>query len=136
MALVIIVILASLAYPSYHKQVIRMRRLEAQGVLLQLMQQQERARTRSNTYVAFSAGAAEPEARQFKWWSGNSPESSSYELEGKACDGELLSQCIQILAKPGTARVVSTFRDDDCQQLTLTSSGQRLASGPKEHCWP
>jgi len=135
-SLVIIGMLAAQVYPSFHKQVIRTRRQEAEATLLQLMQQQERLHTQSNTYVEFSANATSGPARLFKWWSGSTPATSAYELEGKACDGEQISQCVQIIAKPGTSLVISTFRDEDCQRLILTSTGLRLASGSAEHCWP
>jgi len=135
-ALVILAMLGAQLYPSFHRHVIRVRRLEAQTALQQLMQQQERYFSQSNTYVEFSASANNPAARLFKWWSGSSPATSAYELEGKPCDGELISQCVQLIAKPGTALVMSTFRDEDCQRLTLTSNGERRASGPAPGCWP
>jgi type IV pilus assembly protein PilE len=134
--LVIIAVLAAQAMPAYTQHVIRTRRGEAQSALLKLMMQQERFHTQNNTYIAFSASATEPEARHFQWWSGANPKTSAYELEGKACDGELIAQCIQIVATPGTELVDNRFRDEDCKVLTLTSTGLRLASGPAAGCWP
>ena len=134
--LVILAVLAAQAMPSYQQHVIRARRAEGQAALWQLMQQEERFFTQTNTYVAFSAGATEPEARQFKWWSSNGALTSAYEIEGKACDGELISQCVQLIAKPGTAIVDHNFHDEECQRMTLTSTGLRLASGPSARCWP
>lgn len=135
-AMAIIAILATAAYPDLHRHVIRTRRSEAQSVLQQLMQQQERFFSQNNTYIAFSADSTEARAKLFRWWTGNSQAGSAYEVEGKACDGELISQCLQLVATLGTARVDAQFRDPDCQQLTLTSSGGKRASGPAEHCWP
>jgi type IV pilus assembly protein PilE len=134
--LFIIGVLAASAMPAYQQHVVRTRRSEAQSALLKLMMQQERFHSQHNRYVAFSAGDAEPEARHFQWWSGASAPLSAYEIEGKACDGELIAQCIQIIARPGTALVDSRFRDSDCRELTLTSAGQRFASGPASGCWP
>ena len=135
-ALAIIAILAALAIPSYQQHVVRARRSEAQAALLQLMQQEERYFTQSNTYIAFSSGSMDAEERQFKWWSGSSADKSAYEIEGKACDGELIAQCVQLVATPGTALVEQTYRDSDCGQMTLTSAGLRLASGHSSRCWP
>jgi len=128
-------ILMALAVPAYQHAVIRARRTEGQVALWQVLQQQERFYTQANSYQAFSASATEPEARQFKWWSGNSARNSAYEIEGKACDGETISQCVQLIATPGTVRVDGHFRDADCQQLILTSRGMQSATGQAERCW-
>lgn len=135
-ALVIIALLASQVYPAFHKHVIRVRRQEAQSALLRLMQQEERYFTQANTYMEFSSSATSAEAKQFQWWSGTSKASSGYEIEAKPCEGELISQCVRLVATPGTGNVDPRFHDADCQQLTLTSTGQRFASGPAERCWP
>lgn len=128
--------LAALVYPSYRGSVIRVRRGEAQGVLLRLMQQQERYYSQNNSYIAFSSSSGDPDARQFCWWSGSAAPTSAYEIEGKPCEGELISQCIRLVATPGTGNVDHTYQDDACGQLTLTSTGERLASGSAAHCWP
>jgi type IV pilus assembly protein PilE len=134
--LVIIGVLAAAAMPAYQQYVVRTRRSEAQSALFKLMMQQERFHSQHNRYIAFSAGEAEPEAHRFQWWSGASAPVSAYEIEGKACDGELIAHCVQLIARPGTALVDSRFRDADCRELTLTSTGVRLASGPATGCWP
>jgi type IV pilus assembly protein PilE len=134
--LIILSLLASQAYPAFHKHVIRVRRQEAQSALLRLMQQEERYFTQANTYIEFSSASTDAQARQFKWWSGNSKASSGYEIEGKPCEGEQISQCVRLVATPGSGNVDPTFHDTECEQLTLTSTGLRLASGPGEKCWP
>ncbi|MRW94343.1 prepilin-type N-terminal cleavage/methylation domain-containing protein [Duganella sp. FT80W] len=134
--LLILAVLAAQAMPAYQQHVIRTRRNEAQAALLKLMMQQERFYSQHNTYIAFSSASSEPEAKHFQWWSAGSPKSSAYELEGKACEGEPLAQCVRIVATPGTAQVDSGFHDDACDVLTLTSTGLRLASGPAAGCWP
>jgi type IV pilus assembly protein PilE len=133
---ILLAVLATQAMPAYHQHVVRTRRNEAQSALLKLMLQQERYYSQHNTYVAFSSASAESEARQFQWWSGSSPARSAYELEGRACDGEPIAQCVQLVATPGTAQVDRRFRDDDCGVLMLSSTGQRLASGAASGCWP
>lgn len=134
--LVVTAVLAAQAMPAWQQHVIRTRRGEGQSALLKLMMQQERYHTQTNSYIAFASGSADPEARHFQWWSGASAPTSAYEIEAKACDGELISQCVQLIATPGTGQVDTRFRDDDCQRLTLTSTGLRLASGPGTGCWP
>jgi type IV pilus assembly protein PilE len=134
--LVIIGVLAASAMPAYQQHIVRTRRSEAQSALLKLMMQQELFHSQHNRYIAFSAADAEPEARHFHWWSGASAPVSAYEIEGRACDGELIAQCIQIIARPGTGLVDSRFRDNECRELTFTSTGLRLASGPAPGCWP
>jgi type IV pilus assembly protein PilE len=133
--LVILLLLASQVYPAFQKYVISVRRQEGQSALLRLMQQEERYYTQANTYLAFSSASTGAQERMFQWWSGNHKASSSYEIEAKACEGELISQCVRLVATPGGANVDSTFHDEDCQELTLTSTGLRLASGPAERCW-
>ena len=134
--LIIIAVLMAAAMPAYSRYVTRTRRTEAQSALLKLMMQQERFYTQTNSYVEFSASNRADEAANFQWWSGASPPISAYEIEGKACDGELISQCVQLVATPGTNQVDSKFHDADCGSLILTSTGQRLASGPATGCWP
>jgi type IV pilus assembly protein PilE len=134
--LVLTAILTALALPAYQQALIRARRVEAQASLWQLLQQEERYFTQANAYLAFSASSTEPEARQFKWWSSNGASTSAYEIEGKACDGALISECVQLVATPGTSRVDGRFRDEACQQLILTSRGQQSATGSAAACWP
>lgn len=134
--LIIIAVLASQAMPAWQQHVIRTKRGEAQSALLKLMMQQERYHTQTNSYIAFAAGATDAEAKHFQWWSGASAPTSAYEIEGKACDGELIEQCVQLVAMPGTGQVDGKFLDDECSKLTLTSTGLRLASGPATGCWP
>ena len=99
------------------------------------MQHQERHFTRFNTYVAFSAASTGQAPAQFRWWSGRAPKSSAYEVEGKACEGEQIRDCIQLVATPGTPKVDNSFKDPRCERLILTSTGLHLASGPGPGCW-
>jgi type IV pilus assembly protein PilE len=134
--LLVTAIIASQLVPSLQRYVVRTRRTEAQAALLMLMQQQERFYTQNNRYVAFSAGASDPEARLFTWWSGVTAARSAYEIEGKACEGSTLAACIELTATPGTGKVDPNFRDEDCLELKLSSDGLRLATGPMPGCWP
>jgi type IV pilus assembly protein PilE len=132
----IVAILAAIAYPSYERYVVRARRAEAQAMLWELMQQQERYYTQHNRYVAFAIGASAPPENLFPAWSGASAARSAYELRGEPCMGTALTLCVQLRALPGTSNVDPSFKDPECQVLTLSSNGRRSASGPALRCWP
>lgn len=134
--LVIVGILASIAYPGYASYIARSRRIEGQLALMDIMQQQERFYSLHNTYIAFSADSTDPEASRFKWWSGSEAAGSAYELRGDACPGRDIGECIEVKAWPGTARVDAKFRDPECGTLSLNSIGQRGPSGTSVRCWP
>lgn len=134
-ALVIAAILAAVAIPVWSEAIVRMRRSEAQATLQEMMQHQERHFTRFNTYLAFSVASTGNAESQFRWWSGRAPKTSAYEVEGKACDGEKIQDCIQLIATPGTSKVDHSFKDPQCERLILTSTGLHLASGPGPGCW-
>lgn len=133
--LVILMVTAASAYPSYAQFIVRGKRAEAQASLYLLMQQQERYFSVHNSYLAFSSASTDPEERKFKWWTGIKAVDSAYEVEGKACDGEEIGDCVQLIAKPGTAQVDARYKDAACEQLILTSAGERKATGPSTGCW-
>lgn len=132
----LLVVLTAIAYPSYAGYITKSRRIEGQIALIEAVQQQERFYTRNNTYSAFSSDSTDAQERRFKWWSGAVAASSAYELRARACPGRELTQCVEVQAFPGTAKVDARFRDADCQTLTLNSAGEQTASGPFAHCWP
>lgn len=132
----IVCVLAALSYPSFHSHIVSSKRAEAQAALMLLMQQQERYYTQNNRYLAFSSASTDPDERLFKWWSGRSAAASGYEIRGSACAGESIARCVQLDAVPGTANVDAGFADPDCQTLSLSSTGDRSASGPYQRCWP
>lgn len=134
--LAIVGILASIAYPGYTAYLVKARRAEAQLALLTLMQQQENFHTNHNTYVAFSGPPTPSEDHAFRWWSGDSPARSAYEISAHACPEAPLQRCVELRATPGTERVNASFRDAECGTLTLNSVGQHGASGPRPGCWP
>lgn len=129
---VVVAILASIAYPSYLKAVRKAKRAEAQALLLEIMQQQERYYTQRNTYIAFTSASTDPDAKRFKWFSGSTPAKSAYEIRAGACDNDL-QECVKLSAIPGTQAVDSGYADPECGTLILTSTGERGAEG--EACW-
>jgi type IV pilus assembly protein PilE len=132
----IVALLAAIAYPSYAGYITKSRRIEGQIALIEAVQQQERFYTRYNTYAAFSSDSTDELEKRFKWWSGGVAAHSAYELSARACPGTALTECVEVQAVPGTAKVDARFRDADCQTLTLNSAGDRTASGAFGRCWP
>jgi type IV pilus assembly protein PilE len=142
MVLAIVGILTSVAYPSYARQIVKARRVEAQLALLDLMQRQEQSRAQHHSYIAFSMATGDADTGQFRTWLGNSAAASAYELDGEACPEQSIAACIVLRARPGTANVNAVFTDPECGTLTLTSTGAQGASGASgssgasTRCWP
>lgn len=127
----IVAILAAVAYPSYQDSVIKTKRAEARAALMQIMQQQERLYSQNNAYSVFSKASP----NNFKWYSGDSAATSSYEIKADACTGDTISNCVLLTATPGTANVNSGYVDAKCGNLMLTSTGIKTASGTATNCW-
>lgn len=134
--LAIVGILAAMVYPSYARQVVKARRTEAQLALVDTMQRQEQYRAQHHSYLAFSSAASDADSRDFRWWIGADPGDSAYEIDGQACAGQDIRQCIVLRAQPGTALVDSRFRDLECGVLSFDSTGAQGASGAAPRCWP
>jgi type IV pilus assembly protein PilE len=133
--LVILGVLGALAYPSYARYVIKTKRIKAQVAMIEVLHQEQSYYGQHNTYIPFSAGALPP-APRFRWWSDSTVAVSAYELDAQACPGRDITECVQVRARPGTARVDSTFRDPDCGTLTINSTNETSASGAFDRCWP
>ena len=140
-AVAIIGILAAIAIPSYEYAVRKARRAEARTALMQLMQLEERFFSVRNTYLAFDKGSidsAAPDAdlKRFKWFSGDTSDSSQYEIHAAACAGNALATCVAIQADPGTPSVQS-FSDPGCGSYVLQSDGKRsvINATTPELCW-
>jgi len=131
--LLILSVLASLAWPGYAGYVARTRRMEGKAALIVALQRQEQHHALHHTYVAFSSAAP---LDGLPWWSGSAAASSAYELEAEACPDSELRDCVQLRARPGTAKVDVRFRDAECGTLSLRSTGEQGASGPSPRCWP
>jgi type IV pilus assembly protein PilE len=131
MVIATLAILAALQYPAYRESVLKTRRAEGRAALMQLMQQQERYFSQHSTYRVFSQTFPDG----FKWYSGDAPKSSAYELSAVPCKGETLQQCVMLVAEPGTANVNGHFKDEACRSLTFTSNGVQGATGAAGSCW-
>jgi type IV pilus assembly protein PilE len=132
-AVVVIGILAAVAYPSYTEAVRKAKRTEGRAALLQLMQQQERFYSQRNSYIKFTSSSTNEDEKRFKWFSGDNPASSAYEISADVCSGDAIQNCVMLTAKPGTSKVDGAFKDPVCGDLTLTSTG--IKSAASENCW-
>lgn len=128
---VIVAILAAIEYPSYQASVRKARRAEGRAALMGLMQQQERYYSQNASYLAFSAAAA----NGFKWYSSDRAATSAYEIGATACSNDTIQNCVLLTAMPGTQNVDAHFTDALCGNLTLTSAGEKSATGSAVQCW-
>lgn len=131
--LIIIAILAAVAYPSYQESILKTKRSEGRAALMRTMQQQERHYSQHASYVAFSVASANAETQSFRWYSGDNAASSFYEISAEACSGREIRDCVKLTAAPGTESVNRHYHDPVCGRLTLTSEGEKSAGAG--HCW-
>lgn len=135
----IVAILGALAYPSYLESVRKGRRAEARAALANLMQQQERYLTQNNTFLVFSAGAANTPFRTHSASSGNLTD-SSHMLGARNCvavGGTVpeVRDCIEVFAAPRNAAMA----DPSATEIAVDSLGRRRCNGsstPLKPCWP
>lgn len=131
--LIIIAILAAIAFPSYQESVLKTKRTEGRAALMKTMQQQERFYSLHTTYLAFSSTSVDANQKRFSWYSGDNAESSLYEISAQSCGDKSLRDCVLLTAQPGTSKVNSQYRDLKCGKLTLSSSGKKTAEA--DGCW-
>jgi len=128
-ALALLSIVATLAFPMYHDAILKVRRTEAKVALYIALQQQERFYTQKNSYAEFNSMN---DHASFKKWSGESKSASHYELSAQACIGKSLKECVQITATP------IDFNDPICGDLVLDSANNKSYSkgtSPNSVCW-
>jgi type IV pilus assembly protein PilE len=116
--LVVVGILAAVAYPSYRESVLAGRRVDGQGALLQVAQRLERCFTQYNAYDDEDCPVSLPVT---------SPE-GFYEIDAEDLEAEAFTL---------TATPQGTQADDaHCATLSLTNTGERDASGTDSaRCW-
>jgi len=133
-ALIIFSVLCVLAYPNYWEVIIKTRRAEARSALHALMLQQENYYLQHNTYFAFNADTPNS---PFKWWSGQTQSTSYYEIHARSCPNKLISQCVLLIAIPGSENVLG-HHDPLCGNLMLDSANNKSNSEsaePNSICW-
>lgn len=119
-------IIAAVAYPSYQDQIQRGRRAEGQGLLMEVMQAQERMYTESFTYtvdlteLGFTDGG-----------SGVESDGGFYTVQAAACGGSTIRSCVELTATPQGVQA----EDTDCATITLDSRGAKGGSTAGVECW-
>jgi type IV pilus assembly protein PilE len=129
----IIGILAAIAYPAYTDQIRKGKRAEARAALMNLLQQQERYMTQQNSYYEFAPASA---PTIFKYYSGESPASSSHLLGAQLCQNvgsvsPTIKDCIEVFAQPRTG-----YNDPEITLMAIDTQGRRRCTGTKvDRCW-
>jgi len=130
--ILIIGILAAIAYPSYIDSVRKARRAEGKAAITRALQAEERFYTANNVYRAFSPD--DPPPTGFTNYSGSSRSTSAYILGAADCGATAL-QCVTITA-------TAQQNDPLCGTLTLSSdpatppsSSGTGSSTPTTGCW-
>jgi type IV pilus assembly protein PilE len=131
----IIGVLASIAYPAYTGSVLKGKRAEGRAALAELMQQQERFMTQTNSYCAFSnsGGTATAVAGcttvPFKTFSGDNAAKTAYYLSAAACASTTIKECVEVSAQP-------IGSDPEAGTLRMQSTGTKSCSGTNSTvCW-
>lgn len=141
MVVAIIGILAAVAIPSYQDSIRKARRAEARAALQKTLAVQERYYSVKNRYLVFdkasvASAPASSDLARFKWYSGDTPETSYYEVSAVACSGKTLSECVMVQAKQNSNNV-KKFAEPFCGNYTLQSDGIKGNTGtlPSAACW-
>lgn len=131
----IIGILAGIAYPAYTSSIVKGKRAEARTALTELMQQQERFMTQTNSYCAFSntggttAVVAGCTTVPFKTFSGDNPANAAYYLSSDACPSSTIAECVRVSAVPIKS-------DPEVGTLQILSTGTKTCTGTNTSvCW-
>lgn len=118
-AMVIIGILASIAYPAYTGYVRDARRADGKTGLMETAQQLERCYTRQSSYQ--DCDVTFPKA---------SPDSHYSISVAEDDQGSLSATGYKLVAVPQGAQV-----GDECGNLILTQTGKRDSTGSGDDCW-
>jgi type IV pilus assembly protein PilE len=124
---VIIAILATIAYPSYQNSVLRSGRADAKITLSQAAQELEKCFSRYSTYD-YSVGTPCKVAQQLEGAGITSP-GGKYVVKKTA--GAVAGVTYTLTATPQGSQV----KDTDCGKFTNTESNGRGVTGPSATCW-
>ncbi|MCB1663918.1 MAG: prepilin-type N-terminal cleavage/methylation domain-containing protein [Pseudomonadales bacterium] len=128
--LAIIAILAAIAFPSYQESVRKSRRSDAQALLLNFAQAQERHFTQNLQYATTIKGTASN--TNLGWSSTNSSE-GYYELD--LINSNFTATTFSAVVKPVAGGVQAG--DAKCTAISITNTGVKGKSGTGtlEDCW-
>lgn len=132
----IVGILAAVAYPSYTDSIRKGKRAEARAAVINLLQQQERYQTQTNTYVFFLPGATGTPFKTFSAPDGTSA-TSSHLLGARACQpvgsaSPGVRDCVEVFAQPQ----VGMFVDPQVTTIAIDTQSRRNCEGTAiDRCW-
>lgn len=134
----IVGILASIAFPSYQRYVLQAGRADGKAKLMEIMQAQERYYSQHQTYVVAlngSATANPPTGLGYRVTPVPSDE-GRYTVEAAPCGntaGLTIASCVRLTA----TRTGAQANDAECGNLTLDSRGTRgiTGNGNVDTCW-
>jgi type IV pilus assembly protein PilE len=133
--IVIIGVLAAIAYPNYQQFLLKSGRSDGHAKLTQVMQAQERYYSQNQTYTT-NLGAA-PNGLLFGGIAANAAlpsDEGRYRITAGVCGaGIALTRCVLLTATVTGPQVA----DRDCANLTLNSQGVKGRSGTAavDACW-
>ncbi len=115
--MVVAAILASVAIPSYQRQMLASRRAEAREALMQIQAAQERWRSNNVTYAATLGALGMPAATS----AGN----YALDLSGASATGYTVTATKQ----------AKQAGDSTCPTVSIAVAGNTMTYGPSNTCW-
>ncbi|MGM0563206.1 MAG: type IV pilin protein [Pseudomonadota bacterium] len=132
-AVIIIGILAGIAYPVYTDQVLRAGRTDGQKALLTVMQAEERYYNNSGNYSYTTNLAGTPTTGLQLNVDGGAyiSDDERYRVTAGQCDGQPLEECVELTA----TAIGAQAEDNDCATLIYRSTGVKDSTGGGDDCW-
>lgn len=130
-AVAIIGIVSAIAYPSYARYIMKSKRTECRGAVMQVMQQQERYFTQQNTYLAFAKPTSDASAQAIpmRSISGDTFSKSACQIKAEACSGSTIAVCVKVTGEPVVV-------DPEVANITMQSDGTKGCTGTAQtKCW-
>jgi type IV pilus assembly protein PilE len=125
---VIVAVLAAIAYPSYTNHLRKSARAEAKVRLTQIAQLQERHFTEKNTYTTDIAALLGVTGTVYS--NSNNDASSGYQITAAAGDSSTIDKSFKLEAVPQGAQT-----SDTCGTLRLLHTGKKEKTGSGTQCW-
>lgn len=134
---VIIGLLAAIAYPNYQQYVLKTGRSDGHAALSRIMQAQERFYSQNQTYTLNLGATVAGNLGLDLGVATNAPiisDEGRYSIAAQVCAaGTPLTRCVRLVA----TAIGQQAADAQCGNLILTSQGvkERTGTAPRESCW-